>query len=386
MNTGSTMLTQPAERGNITDCLYRFQEVLPGLTAMILIAVFSNNLMGVPNPFTLENLFAYLDRVIGPINGQPFFQILNSNFVWNAFLAGFLIANIFGVPNCWKRGLSYIHILMPLGIIMLAPHFIMGHAAKAGGVIFALALGLLLITATITMLLGRLFRVENRHAADIAGALSTGDPHVCAILMPMIKAKGGQVMNATAGVIFAGALAAMLFPFLIQLFGLNGPAAGLAAVLGVGNGAAAHTAAFGVSYEAGRYSAYYDVVRHVLVPAGFLYVFLFCVVSQIRKSGSMAEVVKGSLRRVPLFVLVFIGLWFLACLHVFKEPAHQIVFELVRWDFSLAAAALGLSVSWRDIVACGMRGFLLTCTVCIIRFAVLFSTIVLLKRIGLLPF
>ena len=43
------------------------QESLPGLLAMFFIALFSNNLAGSPNPLTLENLFSWLDAVIGPV-------------------------------------------------------------------------------------------------------------------------------------------------------------------------------------------------------------------------------------------------------------------------------------------------------------------------------
>ena len=88
-------------RRSFLSCCYSFQEVLPGLLAMFFIAIFSNNLAGVPNPFTLENLFRYLDAVIGPINGQPLFQILNSNFVWNPVLLGLIIGNTFGVHDSW---------------------------------------------------------------------------------------------------------------------------------------------------------------------------------------------------------------------------------------------------------------------------------------------
>ncbi|MBO4318376.1 MAG: putative sulfate exporter family transporter, partial [Mailhella sp.] len=118
-------------RRSFLSCFYSAKEALPGLLAMFFIALFSNNLAGSPNPLTLENLFRWLDGVIGPVNHQPLFQILNSNFVWNSFLLGLIIGNVFGVPDSWKRGLSYIHKLMPLGIIMLAPHFVFSHAEKA---------------------------------------------------------------------------------------------------------------------------------------------------------------------------------------------------------------------------------------------------------------
>jgi Kef-type K+ transport system membrane component KefB len=192
MAGGATTIYEQTRKSFLSS-LYSFKVVLPGLLAMLFIAVFSNNLPGVPNPFTLENLFRWLDGVIGPLNHQPLFQILNSNFVWNPLLMGFIIGNIFGVPDCWKRGLSYIHILMPLGIIMLAPHFMIGHAFKLGFWPVALCTMFMLLTATATLLLAKLFKVDDRQASIVAGGLSTGDPHACIILMPLIKAKGGQI-------------------------------------------------------------------------------------------------------------------------------------------------------------------------------------------------
>ena len=116
--------------------------------------------------------------MVGPINGQPLFQLLNSNFVWNPFLMGLIIGNVFGVHDSWKRGLSYIHKLMPLGIIMLAPHFVFSHATKAGWSMILFAFVIMVLTAQFTMWIGRRMGVDDRHAGDIAGALATGDPHV----------------------------------------------------------------------------------------------------------------------------------------------------------------------------------------------------------------
>ncbi len=65
-------------RRSFLSCFYSMQEVLPGLLAMFFIALFSNNLAGSPNPFTLENLFAWLDGVVGPVHHQPLFQILTT--------------------------------------------------------------------------------------------------------------------------------------------------------------------------------------------------------------------------------------------------------------------------------------------------------------------
>jgi uncharacterized membrane protein YadS len=377
-------LSYDQTRKSFLSCLYSFRGVLPGLLAMLYIAVFSNNLPGVPNPFTLENLFYWLDGVIGPLNHQPFFQILNSNFVWNPLLLGFIIGNVFGVPDCWKRGLSTIHMLMPLGIIMLAPHFIVGRAFKLGFWPIALCAGFMFLTATATLLLAKLFRVDDRHASIIAGGLSTGDPHAGVILMPLIKAKGGQVVNASIGVVGFGIVAMMLLPWLAGFLDLPQQYLGLASVIGVGNGHQALYAAYEHGYEAGRYALWFDIGRHVLMPAGFLYVFIVMFIRKLWRPDDPGVRATKGIDRLPLWLGVFIFAWILACLHLFKEPAQQAIFNMVQWDFSLAAAALGLGISVRDITAAGIRGFVLTVAMGVARIALLLAALTVFIKAGLL--
>lgn len=372
-------------RRSIFSALYEFKAVLPGLLAMLFIAIFSNNLAGVPNPFTLQNLFAWLDGVIGPVNHQSFFQVMNSNFVWNPLLMGLIIGNVFGVPDCWKRGLSYIHMLMPLGIIMLAPHFMLGHAAKLGAVPILICTGSLFLTATVVLSVSRLLKLDDRQGSIIAGGLATGDPHACAILMPLIKAKGGQVVNSVACVIGFGLIAMNILPFLGEWIGIPAKYFGLATATTIGNGAQSLYAAFGHSYEAGRYATWFDVGRHVIMPAGFLYVFIVMFVRKLRNRDNEKVQATRGIKSFPIWLGVFVFMWTLTCLHVFKEPAHHAIFNMVQWDFSLAAAALGLSIPLREITRHGFRGFAVTCIAGTVRIAVLLAVILICVKTGLLP-
>ena len=379
----SITATYDLQRRSFFSALYSLQAVLPGLLAMLHIAIFSNNLPGVPNPFTLANLFHWLDGVIGPLNHQPFFQLLNSNFVWNPILLGLIIGNVFGVPDSWKRGLSYIHLLMPLGIIMLAPHFIIGRAFKLGFWPIAVCAVSMLVTATLVLALFRLFKVDDRHASVIAGGLATGDPHAGVILMPLIKAKGGQVINASIGVILFGLIAMLMLPLLAGWFDFPQKYLGLISVLGVGNGHQALFAGFESGYEAGRYVEWYDIGRHVLMPAGFIYVFVVMFIRKWRQPDNPAVMATRGIPTFPLWLGVFIFGLVAAGLHVFKEPAHQAVFNMVKWDFSLAAAALGLSINFRDIKDAGFRGFLLTLAVGLLRIVLLVAGLAVCIKIGL---
>lgn len=372
-------------RKSILSSLYTFKEVLPGVLAMLFIAVFSNNLAGVPNFFTMENLFHWLDGVIGPLNHQPFFQIMNSNFVWNPLLLGLIIGNVFGVPDSWKRGLSYIHMLMPLGIIMLAPHFMLGHAGKLGIVPILVCTVSLFATASFTLFYSRLLKLDDRHGSIIAGGLATGDPHACAILMPLIKAKGGQVINSVFCVIFWGLIAMFLVPYIGGLLELPDKMMGLASVVGVGNGAQALFAGYQSGYEAGRFTYWFEVGRHVIMPAGFLYVFIFMFVRKLRNRNNPDINATRGIKTFPVWLGVFVFCWVLACLHLFKEPAHHAVFNLVKWDFSLAAGALGLSLSFKDIVAPGFKSFIVTAMAGTTRILLLLGALYLCVKFGWMP-
>ena len=138
-------------------------------------------------------------------------------------------------------------------------------------------------------------------------------------------------------------------------------------------------------YEAGRYAGWFDVGRHVLMPAGFLYVFLVMFVRKLRRRNDPAVMATRGIERFPVWLGVFVFCWALACLHLFKEPAHHAIFNLVKWDFSLAAGALGLSLSWRDIAAPGLKGLAVAAAAGAIRLAVLLAVVLLCVKTGLLP-
>jgi uncharacterized membrane protein YadS len=82
---------------------------------------------------------------------------------------------------------------------------------------------------------------------------------------------------------------------------------------------------------------------------------------------------------------VFIFFWILATLHVFKEPAHHAIFNMVKWDFSLAASALGLSLSFKDIARPGLKGLAVTFVAGGLRIVLLLAALLVCMKTGLLP-
>ena len=190
------------------------------------------------------------------------------------------------------------------------------------------------------------------------------------------------MVNASIGVIGFGIIAMLLLPWLAGHFNLPESYLGLASVIGVGNGNQALYAAYAGGYEAGRYALWYDIGRHVVMPAGFLYVFIVMSVGKLRHRLNPKVMATKGIDRFPIWLGVFIFAWIVACLHVFKEPARAAIFDMVQWDFSLAAAALGLSLSFRDITAAGIKGFALIAVTGVLRIAFLLAVLALCLKAG----
>ncbi len=121
------------------------------------------------------------------------------------------------------------------------------------------------------------------------------------------------------------------------------------------------------------------------MPAGFIFVFVVMFIRKLSYKDDPTIMATRGIDRFPFWLGVFIFAWVLACLHVFKEPAHHAIFALVKWDFSMAAAALGLSLSVREITAHGLKGIVVTVISGFIRMALLLAAIWVCLKTGLLP-
>ena len=83
------------------------------------------------------------------------------------------------------------------------------------------------------------------------------------------------------------------------------------------------SAAFAYGYEAGRYAGWFDVGRHVIMPAGFLFVFCITFLRKLRHKDDPRVLATRGIERFPIWLGVFIFCWGLTCLHLFREPAHH---------------------------------------------------------------
>ena len=91
-------------------------------------------------------------------------------------------------------------------------------------------------------------------------------------------------------ILLFGLVASFLLPVLGRAFNMDDEAFAVLSVFGIGNTGQMFNAAFGYSYEAGHWAHYVEPVRHALMPAGFLFVFLVMFLrARIRRNSGFSR-------------------------------------------------------------------------------------------------
>ena len=148
-----------ARKVSLWSTLPGFRQSLPGILALIVIAIFCG-VPGIPFPFTIEALLKYIDAVLPPIHTKGLFiDLLHFNYVVIGLVAGILIRNVFGVPRSWEAGLSYSGVFMNVGIIMLGSQYMLRDLIKLGPVSIILMVIMVFGGALLFAFLGRLLKL-----------------------------------------------------------------------------------------------------------------------------------------------------------------------------------------------------------------------------------
>ncbi len=190
-----------------------FRQSLPGLIALIVIAIFCG-VPGIPWPFTVEALLKYIDAVLPPIYTKGLFvDLLHFNYVVIGLTVGILIRNVFGVPRSWEPGLSYTGVFMNVGIIMLGSQYMLSDLVKLGLVSILLMVVMVFGGALIFIFLGRYFKLGTSLTALLSAAFSMCGVSACVAIAPMVRAKSEEVAYAIAVSVTFGFLCLFGLPF-----------------------------------------------------------------------------------------------------------------------------------------------------------------------------
>ncbi len=358
-----------------------FRQSLPGLLALIIIAIFCG-VPGIPFPFTVEALLKYVDAVLPPIYTKGLFtDLLHFNYVVIGLVAGILIRNVVGVPKSWEAGLSYSGVFMNVGIIMLGSQYMLRDLVKLGPVSIILMVIMVFGGALLFTLFGRLFKLGTALTALLSAAFSMCGVSACVAIAPMVRAKSEEVAYAIAVSVTFGFFCLFGLPFFGRLLELSNNAFGLLAAAGVPNSNQVIATGFNYNFVAGKVAGFANIGRVVLIPAGVLFVYFLTLTQELRTSKiNVWQVIKD---KFPIFIIGFMVVWIGNCFHLWPQPASEAMGNVMNWFFTLCFVGLGLQTKLGDMKKAGPKGIVIGYGAGVLRVGICLVLIYLLARVGL---
>jgi uncharacterized integral membrane protein (TIGR00698 family) len=366
---------------SIWSALPTFRESLPGILALIIIAIMCG-VPGVPFPYTAEALLKYVDAVLPPIYTKGLFtDLLHFNYVVIGLVVGILIRNVFGVPRSWEAGLSYSGVFMNAGIIMLGSQYMLRDLVKLGAVSIILMVAMVFGGALLFTFLGRFFKMGTSLTALLSAAFSMCGVSACVAIAPMVRAKSEEVAYAIAVSVTFGFFCLFGLPFFGSLMGLTNNAFGLLAAAGVPNSNQVIATGFNFSFEAGKVAGFANIGRVVLIPLGVLFIYFLTLTDELRSTKiNVWQVIKD---KFPIFILGFMVVWIGNCLHLWPQPASEAMGNVMNWFFTLCFIGLGLQTRLADMKKAGLKGILIGYGAGMLRVGACLILIFIMAKVGL---
>lgn len=379
-NGVSVAVDTKMKKVSIWSALPSFRESFPGLLAMLVISIFCG-LPGVPWPFTVENLLAYIDKVLPPVYGKGLFiDLLHFNYVVIGLVVGMVIRNVIGVPKSWEMGISYTPVMMNTGIVLLGTQYLLRDLVKLGGQSITLMTIFVMGSATIVIVLCRLLKIGDRLTGLLSAGFSMCGVSAVVAIAPMVKARTEQVAYAIASLITFGIACLFILPFIGRLVGIPEYAFGIWSATGVPNSAQVIATGFNYGFEAGKVAGFANIGRIVLIPVGVLYIYFLTFTAEFRREKiSFWQVLKD---KFPIFVFGFVGVWALNCMHLFPLPARHAMEQVMIWFFTLCFVGIGMQTKFADVKSAGFKGIAIAWVAGIIKVVTCLIAILIGMKMG----
>jgi uncharacterized integral membrane protein (TIGR00698 family) len=357
LSNSHDLVKQIGKRPLMLSVLPGFRESWPGLLAIIVIALFCE-LPGLPWPFTVHKLLAYIDHVLPPIQGRGLFiDLLHFNYVVICLAAGIIIRNVFGVPKRWEAGLSYYSVFLHAGIIMLGSQYLLRDMVKLGSLTVIIMVVFVFGTAAFFVFLSRLFKLNDSLAGVLSAGFSMCGVTALVATAPMVRAKNEQITYAIAATVSFGILCMIILPPIARLFDVTQFSFGVISATGVPNSAQVIASGFMYGFEAGKVSGFVNIGRIVLIPAGALFIYFFTMTREVLGSEKI-NIWQTIREKFPVYVIGFVIVWGANCLHLFPKPAVFAMEKVMIWLFSLSFVGLGLQTKLADVRKAGVKGLI----------------------------
>lgn len=273
-----------------------------------------------------------------------------------AIVLGMLVGNLLPLPSPCAPGVAYsAKRLLRIGVVLLGLQVSLADIAGLGWGMVGVVIGVVTLTFTLTLLIGRLLGLSTSATLLVASGFSICGAAAVAACDGVIDTKDEEVASALAQVVLFGTAMIAVIPVLSGLLGLSEHQAGLWAGSSVHEVAQVVAAAGIIGPAALAVAVIVKLARVVLLAP----VMAVLAVWQRRRhdADSASAGVRPPL--VPLFVVGFLVAVVVASLGIVPAPALSVIKIVQTLLLSAAMFALGTGVNVRKLLGMGGRPILL---------------------------
>lgn len=283
-----------------------------------------------------------------------------------AIILGLLLHGLFSVKPLqggihWSsRGLLYI------GVALMGLRIDFADLSQAGFIAPTLVLLTLFTTLYGGFLIARAFGQSKEFSILLSGAVAicgiSAAAAICAALDDC-ESRNEELAISVAGITALSTIAMITYPVISHFLGLNDLEASILMGGGIHNVSQAVGAGYAVSPEAGDLSVLLKLLRvSMLIPIIIVISVLWGKNAATPYPSLSAKIKANS----PPFLIVFLGLAVLSCLHVVPDQITAIGNQAAHWALVVSLVAIGIKTDMREVLTIGVK------PLCVMAFITLF--------------
>jgi uncharacterized integral membrane protein (TIGR00698 family) len=272
---------------------------------------------------------------------------------------GILLRNAFIIPEAYKLGIFFsMRQLLRFAVALLGIRITFDKVAGLGWEGLVIALVPLTVTLILTMLIGKLLKMEQSPTLLIAAGTSICGAAAILTTAAVTKSKDEDAIVAISSITVFGTIAMLAYPLLLKahLLPITDIQYGYLTGASIHEVAQVVTAAFGGGERSGEIGILVKLTRvSALIPIATLLSFL--VSKGIYRFGKADE--KASVA-FPVFLLGFIAMVIFNSLGYFTPKAVKSIEFFDMFLLTMAMAGMGLETDFRQLMKVGFKPFFLS--------------------------
>jgi len=260
-------------------------------------------------------------------------------------ILGFVIGNLFGIPDIAGPGVNSHKLFLETGIVLLGAAVAIGELISAGPTV----LGLIVLTVGGGVLLLEglargLFRIDNEMSSLLAAGASICGVSAVVAIGRVLDARGATLTFAAATILIFDAITLVVFPIAGEWLNLSARQFGVWAGVSMFSTGPVAAAGFSHSPEAGQWATVTKLARNSLLGGVAV---AYSVVYTTKSRGNVG--VSKLWKEFPKFLLGFVLVAVIANSGLLSTTAISLLNQISDVLFALAFVGLGLSIRVREM-------------------------------------